>query len=102
MTKINMTYHVLEERMERITKIATTVGFGEPLFEVENCKNNTVIALTDTGVVIVKSPDRSKLITMYMATYVQADAFFHLANQSFPSWMKNVIKKNVKKYAFLY
>lgn len=102
MTKINMTYHVIEERMDRVVEIATTVGFGEPTLEVANCKNNTVVVLTDTGVVLIKSPDHTKLVTMYLATYKQADAFYHLANQPFPSWMKSIIKKNVKKYAFLY
>lgn len=88
--------------MDRIVEIATTVGFGETLIEVESNKNETIIALTDTGVIIVKSADRKRLVTMYLATYQQADAFYHRANQVFPIYMKNIIKKNMKRFAKMY
>ena len=67
MTRIVFSKHAIEDRTDRIVKIATAMGFGEVIeeFPSENYMGPTRHCLTNTGVIIVKPRDKEEVITMF-------------------------------------
>lgn len=89
MTKIKMTYHVQEDRIERMTAIATTVGFGKPI--IQKIHNGARKQLTTTGIILVKAPDEEVLITLYAGSYQQ---IARMMNGRVTKEMKKIIQRN--------
>lgn len=78
-TRVKMSAHVIEDRLDRLTFIAVNVGFGEVILEHTYQRKDRVECLTNTGVLIVKSltdnaiitafiPDIDKVSAMYMSS----------------------------------
>ena len=58
--------HLLEERGDRLMKIATTVGFGEISYK-KKMNNGLHAVFTTTGIMMVTDPHDTFIITMYFA-----------------------------------
>ena len=92
---VEMSYHCREDRLDRLTLIASTIGWGEPV-AVEQWPDRRQI-LTDTGVIMVMAKDRDFLITAYIPTIDKAVALFRSVYGKkviFPRSLKNAIKRN--------
>lgn len=95
---MEMSYHCREDRLDRLTYIATTIGWGEVV--AERRTENRRECLTDTGVVMIKALDRDFLITAYIASIDRAFAIYHDVygkNAKLPQSLYKRICKN-KKY----
>lgn len=88
--------HCMEDRVGRITFIATTLGFGQIIQKRTTYSNGqpSIRCLTDTGVIICKTMDESKVITMFIATTRQVVDIY--GGGHVPNWIYNKAKKNKK------
>ena len=91
--KVTISHHLRADRLDRVAYIATTIGYGNIVFERHSSSTPTVSCLTDTGVLIVKD-EEGMIITMYIAEYKQAN---YVTHNNTPQWLSNVIKKNLQK-----
>ena len=91
--KVTISHHLRADRLDRVAYIATTIGYGNIVFERHSPSTPTVSCLTDTGVLIVKD-EEGMIITMYIAEYKQAN---YVTHNNTPQWLSNVIKKNLQK-----
>lgn len=101
--KKNITAHVAVERFDRISYIIDTIGLGEEiLFEalLPNSQNVTRrMALTNTGVILVKPLDADIVITAWIASIEQAVKISKASGHNkMPESIYRKIKNN-KKYA---
>ena len=72
--KRNISYHISEDRLDRATFIATTIGFGAIIKErycVDEQGRPAWKCLTDTGVMLIFNGKRDKVVTLYIATVAQ-------------------------------
>lgn len=92
----NFSRHIVEDRIDRYVAIATKIGFGEILYTVNstNRYGDTIMQLTSTGVIIVKTPDE-KLITIYCGTIATVKKHFRL--DCMPRDLFFTIRNNEKK-----
>ena len=86
--------HLLEERSDRLMRIATTVGFGEIAYKKPLQKADGWAVLTTTGVLLVTDRHDSFIVTMYLISNEQLLAIFE---GEVPSELKKVVKENMKK-----
>lgn len=99
--KIQMTQHVLNDRMERMLYIAEHIGWGEVIMEVENTAT-TCMCLTSTGVMLVKNLGHDTLITAYLPNH--NDLMYMckaLGYNRIPIIVENKMRKNHKHYLVL-
>lgn len=92
--RIRFSNHALNERTDRITYIATTIGFGEVIARklVVDERGKVMRLLTDTGVVIVTDPREECILTMWIADPTQVKDFY-------PDGVRNqAVLRLVKKY----
>lgn len=92
--RIRFSNHALNERADRITYIATTIGFGEVIARklVVDERGKAMRLLTDTGVVIVTDPREECILTMWIADPTQVKDFY-------PDGVRNqAVLRLVKKY----
>lgn len=92
--RIRFSNHALNERADRITYIATTIGFGEVIARkvVEDKRGKVVRLLTDTGVIIVTDLREECILTMWIADPTQVKDFY-------PDGVRNqAVLRLVKKY----
>jgi hypothetical protein len=91
MEKIVFSQHCLEERQDRIVRIASTIGFGN------------VHCLTDTGVVIVKDSREEMVITLFVCNIDRLYAYWRKMGQDKPPrQIMKVVENNERKRKFLY
>ena len=86
--------HALNERADRITYIATTIGFGEVIARkvVEDKRGKAIRLLTDTGAIIVTDIHEECISTMWIANPTQVKDFY-------PDGVRNqAVLRLVKKY----
>lgn len=94
MIQRNISYHISEDRLDRACYIMTTVGMGEIVKErrcVDEYGRIAYKCLTDTGVMLIYNADRSRIVTLYIATQQQTAWMFE---GKAPSWILRVVKKN--------
>ena len=91
--RVTISHHLRADRLDRVAYIATTIGYGNIVFERHSLSTPTISCLTDTGVLIVKD-EEGMIITMYIAEYKQAN---YVTHNNTPQWLSNVIKKNLQK-----
>lgn len=92
--RIRFSNHALNERADRITYIATTIGFGEVIARklVVDERGKVMRLLTDTGVIIVTDPHEEFILTMWIADPAQVKDFY-------PDGVRNqAVLRLVKKY----
>ena len=90
-----MTYHCGIERANRVQNIVEKIGMGQIVKEkfVRGCYTS----ITDTGITIVKSADKTKVITMYVTTYRELVAVYD-GTKKIPSYLKKKVDKNQSHY----
>ena len=92
---IKMSEHATNDRIERLTYIATEIGIGEPIlsYEEEECRT---ISLTDTGIVIIQDSYTKVLITAYVASIDRACAMWHRVHgiTQMPNSLYNQVIRN--------
>lgn len=95
-----MTKHARVDRQARLNFILDTVGVGNIVAGMINTNNGhpNFECLTDTGVLLVFSPDRKILITAYIPNTEKAVAVYLKSTQrkSLPDGLYNKIKANQK------
>ena len=103
--KVNLTDHVVNDRLDRITAILTTVGVGEVVykFQESNQYGPNVHCITNTGVIIIKDAHEDKIITMFMLTERRLFAYWktHMASRP-PQYLVKLVGNNQKKRRFLF
>lgn len=96
-TRITMTRHIKEERLDRLTYIAMNVGFGNVVLEQPRVEEGKRDCLTDTGVLLVKDIMEEVLVTAYIISIDKATAMYkHSGYQAVPTQMRKIIIKNEK------
>lgn len=85
--------HLLEDRIDRLMFIASTVGFGEITYK-RPMDNNCWAVFTSTGIMLVTDKNDSYIITMYFANI---EKVYALWNGKVPKDLKEIILKNKKK-----
>ena len=98
--QVNLTNHVVNDRLDRITAILTTVGVGEVVykFQESNQYGPNVHCITDTGVIIIKDVYEDKIITMFMLTERRLFAYWktHMVGRP-PQYLIKLVGNNQKK-----
>ena len=98
MLKRNISYHLSEDRPYRVFHILSTVGLGNTIKEIHCIDEQGRPAwkcLTDTGVIQVLNEEKTRIITLYIATQPLVSAMF---KGQTPGWVLKMIHKN-KKHA---
>ena len=95
--KIEFSNHCIEERSERVYEIASTIGFGEIMQYFPGA--HEVKAITDTGVLLIMTPNKKKISTRYVVTMAQAKKVF---KGEVPVQLKKALRRYEKKGKFQY
>lgn len=96
-----MTYHVAVQRADRVKHIIEDIGLGQIIkekytrFSLDQA--GRWVCLTDTGITIVKTEDKLKVITMYVTTQKELVAVFGGAKKV-PAFLKRKVDHNQSKY----
>ena len=99
MIKMKMSHHAVNDRLDRLTNLALTLGMGEVIFSRPDHRHpGTIKEITTTGIILCKSEQNGCLITAFMATVEQA---YELYGGRPPQTIFNTVKYNNKKYSFL-
>lgn len=85
--------HLIEDRSDRLMKIATTVGFGEISYK-KRMNNGLHAVFTTTGIMMITDPHDTFIITMYFANIEKVAAIF---KGKTPKDLISQIHKNMKK-----
>jgi len=99
MTRTKLSKHALNDREDRIVWIATEVGFGEILDEIQIYdveRSYRRVSLTTTGVAIIKAINEDFIITMYCPTQRQLKNWYG-SQSAVPIRLWNVAKRNEKR-----
>lgn len=94
-----VTIHFKDDRADRATYIAMTVGFGEIVQSATFYKNGIfqTTELTETGVMIIRGVSNA-LVTMFIAKPSQIEDFYKLNRLGkVPNWLMVKAKKNKNK-----
>ena len=106
MTKQEFSKHILQDRLERMVTIATTIGYGNiiKVFVTQGKYGKVRQCLTDTGVIIIKEYDSEKILTMYAIRLNRAIALYRseCSTERLPQRIINVILNNEKKRPYLF
>lgn len=88
---MEMTYHCGVERANRVQNIVEKIGIGQIVKEkfVRNC----FTCITDTGITIVKSADKLKVVTMYVTTYRELVSIYE-GTKKIPPYLKKKVDRN--------
>ena len=87
-----MSHHMRADRVDRLTKIAITIGFGEIIKEAPI--RGAVGMFSDTGVLYIVNKKKKLIITAYVATVDEAVAFY---GGRLPPKIFAVVRKNEQK-----
>ena len=96
-----MSYHVRVNRAERVKHIIEEIGIGQIVkekytrFSLEQA--GRWVCLTDTGITIVKTEDKQKIITMYVTTQRELVSVFG-GTKKVPSYLKKKVDHNQSKF----
>lgn len=96
-----MTYHCEVVRQERIRNIINKIGMGQVIKEkyihtIEQMQKGipgTFTCITDTGITIIKSEDKQKIITIYVTSYRELVAIFNGA-KNIPTYLRKKVDHN--------
>lgn len=75
-----VSFHLQEERAERVRMIETHVGWGEPMLEVQ--EENIATILTTTGVMVIKDLRVKMVVTAYIPSPTQLLSVFMKAGKT--------------------
>ena len=96
-----MSYHVRVDRANRVQHIIDDIGLGQIIKEKYTRFNldqaGRWVCLTDTGITIVKTEDKQKIITMYVTTQKELVAVFG-GTKKVPPFLRKKVDYNQSKY----
>lgn len=96
-----MSYHVAVQRAERVKHIIEEIGLGQIIkekytrFSLEQA--GRWVCLTDTGITIIKTEDKQKIITMYVTTQRELVSVFG-GTKKVPAFLKKKVDHNQSKF----
>ena len=99
MANTKVTLHFANERLDRATYIAETVGFGEVVKSAEWINTNGEMVyeqILESGVMVVLGSNR-RIVTMYIMT--EEDLFGRFLKNHWgkpPHWLVDKVRKNKK------
>ena len=88
---MEMTYHVSVQRANRVQHIISEIGMGQIV--KEKYVNGCYTCITDTGITIIKSADKLKMITMYVTTYRELLAVYN-GTKKIPPYLRKRVDHN--------
>ena len=99
---MEMTYHVQVERAERVKHIVEDIGIGQVIKEKYigygiGGQAGRYICITDTGVTIIKTEDKLKVITMYVTTQRELVSIYG-GQKKVPTFLRKKVDHNQSKY----
>lgn len=97
---MEMTYHVQYQRADRVKHIIEEIGIGQIVREKymqAGMSAGKYICITDTGITLVKSADKTKLITMYVTTQREL-VMVYGGTKKIPSFLRKKVDKNQSHY----
>lgn len=91
--------HLINDHEDRAIFILTKIGLGEVIreFPRRNQHGATVHCITDTGVLLVKTPDKETIVTMFCLSSDRLFAYFAEIGERPPQYLINICKKNYKR-----
>ena len=96
-----MTYHCEVQRANRVQHIVDEIGIGQIIREKYVRYNigeaGKYICLTDTGITIIKTEDKLKIITMYVTTQRELVSVFG-GQKKVPSFLRKKVDYNQSKF----
>ena len=102
----NLSKHLMDDRLDRVANIITTIGLGEVLYKFpgENEVGPNLHCITSTGVLIIKTADDTTIITMFMLTEKRFFAYWkaYCEGKKLPNALLCTIKNNEKKRKYLF
>lgn len=100
MLQFNMSRHTKQDRINRLTKIATTIGCGDSIIlsgmSTEIGRTDCKLNLSDTGIMFVTDAEGKYLITAYIPSVEEVAALEHLAEKKLTSKIWAKVYKNQK------
>lgn len=101
--EVNLTYHARVERIDRLAAIIECLSVGKIILEVYDKRHKgSILCLTSTGIVLVKSAKDGRIVTGYMANMDQLHAMYYsIGQRHIPPRIFNRVSKNVQLYSFL-
>ena len=99
---MEMTYHVQVERAERVKHIVEDIGIGQVVKEKYigygiGGQAGRYICITDTGITIIKTEDKLKVITMYVTTQKELVSVYG-GPKKVPTFLRKKVDHNQSKY----
>ena len=98
---MEMTYHCKIERRDRVSHIIEEIGIGQIVREkytrtpeqIRRGQAGKYVCITDTGVTIIKTEDKLKVITIYVTTYRELVAVFG-GQKNIPPYLRKKVDRN--------
>lgn len=102
MLQFKMTNHILEDRLNRMVHIGRIVGFGDEIVmkaKDPDVINESVLALTDTGIMLVLGEDEKFLITAYLPSESQVKKLEEASGKKLTTkmWAKVIKNQRIAK-----
>lgn len=99
---MEMTYHVQVERADRVKHIIEDIGLGQIVKEKYvgygiGGQAGRYICITDTGITIIKTEDKLKIITMYVTTQRELISIYG-GQKKVPVFLRKKVDHNQSKY----
>ena len=102
---VEMTYHCKIQRASRVEHIIHDIGLGQVVKEqyirttkmVQAGEPGRYLCITDTGITIIKSEDKLKIITMYVTTQAELIHAFG-GMKKIPPFLRKRVDRNQSKY----
>lgn len=93
-----MSYHVRVDRAERVQHIVNEIGMGQIIKEKYigygiGGQPGRYLCITDTGVTIIKTEDKQKIITMYVTTQREL-VMVYGGQKKIPPFLKRKVDHN--------
>lgn len=96
-----MTYHCQYERSDRVQHIIKEIGIGQVVKERYQVRyphgDSCYHCITDTGVTLIKTEDRSKIITIYVTSYRELVTAYN-GTKKIPPYLKKKVQHNEQLY----
>jgi len=98
---MEMTYHVAVQRADRVKHIVEEIGIGQVVKErymgYGIGQAGRYICVTDTGITIIKTEDKLKIITMYVTTQKEL-VFVFGGTKKVPAYLRKKVDHNQSKF----
>lgn len=95
-TKLQVSKHFRDDRLDRYIEIQMNTGLGEPVAQFKY--ENTWQIITNTGVILITDSRMEFLITLYYVNMDKATAIFKRNGQArMPKVVYDAIQKNMAK-----